>query len=50
MAKIDVEKLRAALVEAGMEEEQIAEVIAASSDETEVVSEGESEEEINTGD
>lgn len=44
MAKIDVEKLRAALIEAGMEEDKIEEVIAASSDETEVVSEGNDEE------
>jgi hypothetical protein len=49
MAKIDVEKLRAALIEAGMEEEQIEEVIAASSDETEVVSEGNDEESSTSG-
>ena len=49
MTKIDVEKLRAALIEAGMEEEQIEEVIAASSDETEVVSEGNDEESSTSG-
>lgn len=49
MAKIDVEKLRAALIEAGLKEDEIEAVIAASSDETEVVSEGNDEESSTSG-
>ena len=47
--KIDVEKLKAALAELGLEEGQIEEVVAASSDEPKEDPEGKSEEENTSG-